>query len=276
MKIGFFYEWGHKPEIGTGHKYRCRIISNEMQSRGHKVYMMEDGVLLSDTDILVIDHVNSQKELIKQASAAEIKSVLIDGAEKDVARVDESISAIFNENARHTGLKYMCFPTAGKIGCYNPDIKSSVVFVGVGGYDCNNLAEFAVDILADLGLNAIVARGINHSFSRSNMEFYDGDCYFDAMSECLFGIVAGGLTLFQSLFYGLPVVSIPQYEHQKKNIFMVSECCLPASKSTLGREVKRLLKSSYLRTKLSVFGSNMIDGNGCHRVCNIIEAVSGR
>lgn len=273
MKISFFYECGEIKEIGMGHKYRCRILSKEMERRGHTTDIVENKILFSDTDVLVIDHLFDQENLIHRAQKEKIKVLLIDGTKENARQANESVSAIYNQYANHTGIKYMCFPTAGKVGWYNTDNRSNTVFVGMGGYDHRNLAEYIVDILADLGLNAIVARSINHTFSRTNMEYYEEDCYYDPMNECLFGITAGGLTLFQCLFYGLPAVSIPQYEHQKDIIYMLSECCLEADKFSLKRQTQRLLKSSYLRAKLSVFGPNMIDGKAVYRICDLIEGL---
>lgn len=272
MRVTFFYEYGEKPEIGTGHKYRTKTIVDELEKRGHNTHIMSDGILLSNTDVLVVDHMFSQSGLIKRAKSANIKVVLIDGVEEDVPFVDESISAVYNKRSTHTGVDYMCFPTKGRTNFYSKP-KSNSVFVGMGGFDCGNLAEFVVDTLSDFGFNAIVAKSINHNFHKPNMEFYIGDNYYDAMNECLFGITGCGLTLFQALFYGLPTIGLAQYDHQIENAKMVDECCLFSTKDALKNNIERMIKSEYLRTKLSIFGSHMVDGKAAIRISNIIEGL---
>jgi spore coat polysaccharide biosynthesis predicted glycosyltransferase SpsG len=272
MKVCFYYEYGEIPEIGTGHFYRTKTIRRELEKRGHQTYAVEDGIFFPDTDILVIDHFNSQKELILRAKTVGIKVVLIDGQEEDVEYADESISAIYNKNARWTGLEYMCFPTAGATDFYSTPRNTRIVFVGMGGFDKCNLAEFAVDILGELELNAIVARSINHNFQRNNMEFFEGENYFDALDKCEFAVTAGGLTLFQVLFYRMPCVAIPQYEHQKENIEMVGQCCLQSlnDKADLKSKIQHLMNNQYAKENLSRKSSCLVDGNACNRICDII------
>jgi len=100
MQITFFCEHGKKKEIGTGHLYRSLELMERLKSLGHKVDFMDDGILMSNTDILVIDHMHSQKSLIERAKHAEMKVVLIDGAPEDTELVDASISAFANPKAQ--------------------------------------------------------------------------------------------------------------------------------------------------------------------------------
>ena len=106
MKVNFFYESGEIDEIGTGHKYRSIEIANELKKRGH------DTVFLSDerSDVLIIDHMDSKIDLIKEAKKNKIKVVLIDGNEKDIDYVDLSISAFKNTRSQYRGIDYMVFP----------------------------------------------------------------------------------------------------------------------------------------------------------------------
>lgn len=276
MKVNFFYESGEIEEIGTGHKYRSIEIANELQKRGH------DTVFLSDerSDVLIIDHMDSKIDLIKEAKNNKIKVVLIDGDEKDIDYVDLSISAFTNTRSQYKGINYIVFPRDSYSiwNKYKTDSSKKSVFVSMGGYDINNLAELVLEVLDEMGLDAIVTKSINHGnlgekFSRA--EVFSEENYYNAMRECIIGVTNGGLTMFQSLFYGMPTIVVPQYEHQKINIDAVKHCCLSAetNKSDIKDKVNRVMGSEYLRTKLSIFSTQHVDGKGASRVAALIEGV---
>lgn len=276
MHIAFCYEYGEKDEIGTGHLYRSKTIANMLQKRGHAITLMAPGNDPPKADVLVIDHMHVQKDLILKAKNLGIKVVLIDGAEEDVGLVDASISAFVNKKAQYTGFKYLAFPLGMSWDKYRVHNKSNTVFVGMGGFDKNNLAEMVLGVLDKLNLNAIVVKSINHPDFRqkfSKVEVFVEDNYYDAMHGCLIGITNGGLTLFQSLHYGLPCIAIPQYEHQKINIGHASHCCEPceADEDKLEQRIRWLVGNEYHRESLTRLAQYHIDGKGPARICNIIE-----
>lgn len=278
MKITFFYEHGQIREIGTGHKYRSNNLARELRHRGHTTWTMEENPNYDDADIVVIDHVFSQKQLIEEIKKKNKKVVLIDGAEEDVGLVDLSISACYNDKASYQGVRYLALPQTATWEKYRPYIKSKSVFVAMGGYDANNYAEMIIGVLRELGLNAVVAKSINHpDFSKtySNAIMFEEEDYYTAMRECIIGVVNGGLTLFQGLYYGLPCVAVPQYEHQKNNIEYVQHCCLPAEPNAedLKLKIKWFTDSEYFRESVSKLAQYCIDGKGIQRICALIEGL---
>lgn len=279
MQVTFFCEHGQKREIGTGHLYRSMAIAENLRSLGHKVDFMEEGILMNTTDVLVIDHIYSQTKLIERAQHAGIKVVLIDGAEEDAVMADASISAFGNASAQFQGLKYMAFPVCHRTERYNVNRKVDSVFVGMGGFDANNLAEPILEILDKLELNVVVAKSINHKdFSKKfgRVKMFQEDNFYNAMHECIIGITNGGLTLFQALHYGLPCIAIPQYDRQKININGVEQYCKTIGNDLAGleEEIKTLVSNEYQRESLSLSGQFHVDGKGISRICSIIESVS--
>ena len=279
MRVTFFCEHGQKKEIGTGHLYRALAISEYLRSMGHKVDFMENDILMNTTDVLVIDHIYSQRSLIERAKGAGIKVVLIDGVEEDTELVDASISGFVNSNASHSGLKYMAFPTCHSTERYNVQRKKDAIFVGMGGFDANNLAEKVVSLLDGLGINAIVAKSINHpDFSKtfSRVKMFEEDNYYNAMHEAVIGITNGGLTLFQALHYGLPSIAIPQYDHQQVNINGVKHYCESVNQDLDGLEekIRVLVTNEYQRESLSLSAQYHVDGKGVARICSVIEGLA--
>lgn len=274
MHVSLFCEHGERREIGTGHLYRLKEISRELSSRGHITTWVHNRECHPQAEVLVVDHIHSQRGLILKAKAAGIKVVLIDGAEEDVELVDASISAIYNSLAQYKGAKYFAIPRPSYSETYRLDTKAKTVFVAMGGFDANNIAYKVVRILESMGVPAIVARSINHSDFRmffNNVEVLTGDDYYNAMQDCVIGITNGGHTLMQAMCYGLPTIAIPQYEHQLTNIKMFPEGCVESDTLRLKSHVEELLESSYRRESLSRFAKNYIDGRGSARICSIIE-----
>jgi len=70
--------------------------------------------------------------------------------------------------------------------------------------------------LKRLGQNFLVDKNIKDKYSR--VEVFEEDDYYQAMNECFMGIINAGLTLFQCLYWGMPVISLPTWNHQKDNI----------------------------------------------------------
>ena len=87
------------------------------------------------------------------------------------------------------------------------------------------------------------------------------------------GIINGGLTFFQALFYGLPTLAIPQYEHQQTNIDYLKHCCIPTKldKDDIVKKIGWLIDNEYHRKSLSLLSMHHVDGKGANRICKLIE-----
>jgi spore coat polysaccharide biosynthesis predicted glycosyltransferase SpsG len=278
MKIAFFYEYGKIDQIGTGHKYRSMEIGKRLKRNGHDVVYTEDDMVLTEWDVLVIDHINSKKDMIMRAKQSGTKVVLIDGHPDDTKIVDVSISAFSNDMAQYRGVKYIVIPKHTSWGWnrYRSYTKSKTVFVSVGGFDANNLAEFVLEVLDEMEINAIVTKSINHGNFKdkfSRVEIFDEENYYDAMHECVIGITNGGLTFLQALHYGLPTIAMAQYEHQQNNIDCLQHCCLPVKreKEDLITKIGWVIDNEYHRKSLYTLASHFVDGKGAERVCKLIE-----
>jgi spore coat polysaccharide biosynthesis predicted glycosyltransferase SpsG len=251
MKFSFRFDYGQKPEVGTGHKYRCEALGNELRNRGHYVSMQDD----QEAQVAVLDFVGSAKVFIDEARSRNQKIVLIDGVPEDVPFVDLSISAVFNKGAQYKGLRYTVFPKPFHASFYNAYTLSDTVFVGLGGFDYNNYVDLALQAIGKAGLKALVGKNINlPDISRYPFaQIHDDENYFTAMKNCVMAVTNGGLTLFQALYFGMPCIPIAQYEHQKTNIAMVDYACLPSEPNleSMADKLIWLYKNSDMRNSLS-------------------------
>ena len=279
MKLSFFCERGKMPEIGTGHYYRSIWAIDYLYERGHQAGILMPGEDLSDgIDVLVIDDLRSQRPLMDKARKKGIKVVLIDGVPDDVPYADLSISSCFNPKAEYRGVKYMAFLNRGSRSYnYSESIKDTV-FVSMGGFDANNIAPMVLGVLREFGLKAVVTKSINHSdFSKvfTDISVYEGDDYYHPMSKCEIGVVNGGLTMFQALHFGIPSLTIPQYDHQRNNIKMVESGCILSEpkKKDIRICLNILLKDENYRRYLSKEAQNLVDGDSIKRTCDLIEEI---
>lgn len=261
MRIAFYYECGQIKEIGTGHYYRCKILAEELNRRGHQVVSVDE-----ECDVAVVDHMFSQAKLIEQLKRQGTKVVLIDGAQEDAPLVDASISACINAAAKFSGLEYLVISPPGK---HRYDsFSSDQVFVSMGGFDYNEYSSHAVQLIKELGLKALVTKNINH-FGIGEARGFEGSDFYLAMKECKIAITNGGLTMFQCLCFGIPTIAVAQYEHQKQNISLVSSICFSADIDGVKEQIQAL-ESKDLRA-ISLASRKVIDGKGYSRVCDIIE-----
>lgn len=278
MKIGFFCDLGEIPEIGTGHFYRSKWTAEAMERRGHKTVRIGPGdIIPDDLDVLVIDDLRSQRSVLDEAKANGAKIVLIDGIPEDVPGADLTISARFNTASQYIGTEYMSFLPRGDRKYSDPDNRR--VFVSMGGFDANEIAYTALDVLDEIGADAVVTKSINHIDLEErfpNAEIYVGDDYYEPMSTCKIGIVAGGLTMFQAFHFGLPCVVVPQYDHQVEYIRPIRGCCfvsLNRSRESIKTWVDWLLSMKDSRLELSDRSQKAVDGKAIDRTCDLIEGM---
>lgn len=275
MKIGFFCDRGEIPEIGTGHFYRSKWTSESMQRRGHEIINIMPGCYLpNNLDALVIDDLRSQRKLADEAKSNGTKVVLIDGIEEDVMIADLTISSCFNPASQYKGVEYMSFLPRGHRE-YVPSIHASV-FVSMGGYDANNIAYTVIDVLKDMGIDAVVTKSINHGdLAAPGIDVYVGEDYYEPMERCKIGIVNGGLTMFQALHYGLPSLVVPQYDHQLEYVEMVKNGCIVVkhTKDDIQKNINKLLHDADLRRTLSETAQSLVDGRAIERTCDLIEGI---
>ena len=92
-------------------------------------------------------------------------------------------------------------------------------------------------------------------------------------------VVSCGLTMFQALAAGTAVVTIGQYEHQRRNVaeFVGAGACIDLGMgdhldaADVARVLARLTDDGNLRRDLSRTARRLVDGQGLERVVNLIN-----
>ena len=105
--------------------------------------------------------------------------------------------------------------------------------------------------------------------------------YYDLIKAADMGLVSGGLTMFEFLKIGVPLIAFPQYKHQllnikkleKKNMILSGTKNMFVTKNQIKKNFLYLSDSIHLRKNFFHNGSKVIDGNGFKRVYKIVSEV---
>jgi len=105
-----------------------------------------------------------------------------------------------------------------------------------------------------------------------------GDEFHDYMAGADLAILAGGLSLYEAAFFGVPAICVPLVEHQQSTALKLerASCCRLAGMAgkvnagQLAVKLKGLLGSARLRGRMSYHGMRLIDGRGLQRTADAI------
>jgi spore coat polysaccharide biosynthesis predicted glycosyltransferase SpsG len=172
--------------------------------------------------------------------------------------------------------------------------------VSFGGYDYRNLTGFFLDAIKEIFffLNMKVKidiligkenrnkinswkrkiKEINKKNDNIKLSVFVTD-FFKRLSKADIAILSGGLTVFNALYYGIPVIGIPQYKHQLdslnnlKNFNAIKLGCknMSLKKKLFKDTLNNLATSKDDRQMLKKNGSKLIDGKGSDRVVDILS-----
>jgi spore coat polysaccharide biosynthesis predicted glycosyltransferase SpsG len=113
-----------------------------------------------------------------------------------------------------------------------------------------------------------------------NLALFPPD-YFKKLAQADFAIVSGGLTVFDCIARGIPVIGLPQYQHQlktlinlkNKNVIKLGSKKMSLNKKNFINLFNRMISSFEDRDFLSKNSINLIDKKGSERVINILSSL---
>lgn len=247
---------------------------------------------------LVWDTLGTRPRTVSRARALGWRVVAIDDAGDGALVADVSINPIFHRSdATFFGYEYLVLPHPPRIG--PPRIRSAsedpTIFLGFGGHDEHALLprtlaalvenrerKWSIDASASYP-QAVYERAIAVAGDdpRVRVRRRPRD-HFDRLASADIAIVAGGLTLFSALHFGVPTVAIAQYPHQLIN---AERCEAVGAAISLGLAngfdasrlrsvVCGLLDDAARRKVLSDNGRRLVDGRGSERVLDVLCPVT--
>ncbi len=137
---------------------------------------------------------------------------------------------LIKKKIKYVGFKYVICPSFLKQEkqIYNKKIKK--IFLFFGGFDYKNIMKKVMKYFIDNNLNYILylpAIYKKNLYKNKRIVYFDDKDIYKTLSLCDLAITAGGLIMFDVLNLKKPLITIPQYLHQKENIKkLVKKKCL--------------------------------------------------
>lgn len=290
IKVVFRCDGGNVPEIGTGHIHRCKTIANFLKQNlkiknkeiifftkkynkyklGYhllknkfNLFKIKDNKELNlkneittlckiKSKILIVDRLdNFTKKKILKLKKNYKKIILIDSRSKYKNLCNLTLNPLIFKNYLeiNSGFKYLIFPTK-KV---TAEEKKNRIFIYFGGYDFKKLS-LKVFKICDKLFNNFEICGIHRWQSKKNkIKIINQSNFHKLLKSSTVSIVNGGLTLFNSIFYLTPSISIPQYNHQKKNIIIAKKLGLTyyqKNTKNLEKSLLRLINNKQIHARM--------------------------
>ena len=256
---------------------------------------------------MILDRLSTTYKFISSLKVKFKSIVSFDDIGSGTKIVDIVINALFHnlapKNNRFVGYKYLFlknnnFSQKKKL---SKNVKN--ITVSFGGYDKRNLTKFFFNCLLhknfllnkkiniqliagkenirviNLWKNLIKRVELKHKI-KINIYFFPSD-YFKKLNKTDLAVVSGGLTVFDCISRGIPVIGLPQYQHQlktltnleNKNVIKLGSKGMSLNKKKFINSFYKMISSFEDRNFLSKNSINLIDKKGSKRVINILRSL---
>ena len=239
-------------------------------------------------NLLVIDRWgNTKKNTIKQIKNHFSKIILIDDKCQH-SDFDLKINSLLNTRKdcnNSKKFKNLILPSyLFKNLKTKKKIKKNIknVFLSFGGFDKNQYRRTILNFFKKKEYKINLFLPSNYSSQKkakignSNIYYFPEKFFFKYLSKSDISIVSGGLTLFDSLFFGIPTICIPQYDHQYKNAKILKhfEAILIINPNNIDKSLMynfdNLYKNYKKRKKLVFNGKKIINQKNMDNTINKI------
>jgi len=231
-------------------------------------------------DLIFSDRRNTSiTEMRKLAGFAPVISLDDLGAGKDTSHISIlSLPSPGGETGNLNGPSYIVInPEVKKVSPLPPEEKKGVL-VSFGGSDPGNLTFHTVKYLNELGITPTVIKGpfFCHPLKELDAKIIEApQCFGELLNRAELLITSFGLTLYEAIFLGTPVLLLNQsfYHYQLSKYLSVP------SIGYRGMPVKKLKenfkKAIQMKDKLKSsvkMNRNIVDGFGALRIASIIKS----
>ncbi len=181
-----------------------------------------------DPKLVLIDRLGSvNKNFLSSLKKSKIKTVLIDNNSNLKKYSDFYFNPFIfkkiKKRDKNQGYDYSIFPSILIKKKIKPQIahkKKIKIFLFFGGFDYNKISLRIIKILKDIeNIEFIINKKMAAYLKMKNYSIYNNKNFYDKLSISDYAIISGGLIVFDAIKYNLPIISVPQYFHQKKTIF---------------------------------------------------------
>lgn len=219
--------------------------------------------------ILIIDNWSKiELKTIKKIKNYFKKIILIDDRSNH-NYIDLRINSLVGKNIsikNQRSFKNLILPSYEKKDLINkkPKFKKNIknVFINLGGWDKNYYTKLILDIIKsfDLDLNVYLSSHVKKTrsikFKKIKIIYFPKKNFYEKLVNSDVSIVSGGLVMFDSLFFRIPTICLPQDKDQyfnakRVNYFNANLIIKPKNiKKSFEYNFNSLYKNNTLRKKL--------------------------
>lgn len=269
-----------------------------------------EGLLLAKTgaDLIVIDRLSTTNNLIKLSKKAGAHVVTFDDIGDGALEADLVINAILEaspvRDSVRTGYKYLILPKITQSNMIKSHNDVNEIVVSPGGYDARDVVGFVLSSLlvyprlgelSNKKLTCLVGSEQDQVISQWNVLAEQISLSIPLQVEILIrtpdfserlanadmAIVAGGLTAFECVSMGIPIIGLPQYEHQletlkkleKAGVALLASEGMDFRREIFNSALDNLIGNKIVLVEMSRKGPVLVDGRGAQRVANELGSV---
>ena len=308
LRAAFLAEAG--PGVGLGHLRRCQALATALGSRGVTVRLLVAGdsdggasrlewtrdpvraveaLATWRPEIVVVDSYHAGAELLERAAALAACAVVVD----DLADRPLPVHLVVNGAGHASRLAYRGRPDT--VFLLGPEY--ALLDPGFGEAPRRSLRDDVRRVLVTLGGDpppdalAAAVRAVRRAAPTAAIDVALGpfasapeaagqgitahrglDSLRALMLEADLGVTGGGVTVYECLATGVPVVGVCLADNQRPNIDeLVRAGLILSEEPSLEVAVGRLAGDLALRRAMSARGRHAVDGRGAARVADAIE-----
>ena len=164
------------------------------------------------------------------------------------------------------------------------------ILITMGGSDSSHqtkrVLESLMESMKEVNIDVVIGMAYGdftgNKYNDTRVKFhYDAKNMAELMMDADIAFIAGGITLYEAAFTGLPVIIIAQdkyqeltaREFQRRGFGHYLGMFDSITGDMIKKSSKRLFKDYDIRTEMSSTGRNLVDGKGVFRVAEIIKSV---
>ena len=235
--------------------YKFKII--QIENHMLKANSMDEAKYLTQnsSNLLIIDRLGSTNiGFIKKIKNSFNKKIIIDDFSDNRKHFDLSLNPLTHNVKKvknsNIGFNYLISPSINSKKSYKK-INEKNILIFLGGFDSRNFTIKIVKILnlIPFKLNIFIhnsfIKKIKKKISKNKIIFFDSKKYTKILNKVNIVVNAGGIGLFDSIYYNKKIICTPQYKKQEIN-----------AKKTPIKKVINLIKmndKNYVKKFYSIF-----------------------
>tara|TARA_B100000927_G_C16412825_1_gene447986 strand:- start:33 stop:1097 length:1065 start_codon:yes stop_codon:yes gene_type:complete len=258
-----------------------------------------------DPHLLVVDRLSTELKWMSIVKCKVKHVVSMDDIGSGASLADTVINGIIhiNPNCKSSFIGYdYLFLSAPKISSQIDISRKAKRFcASFGGYDSRNLMGFFLSTMKNCDISIVKgaliellvgseseekikkwkyqAKEVSFKYNIDVALHIRPDNFMEKLENADLAILSGGLTIFDAVSRGIPVIGIPQYRHQLITIEKLSEKMAAvggSKKMTLDENffsglINRMIRSKMERLSMKRVGPKLIDGEGRERITNLLS-----